>query len=139
MRDITAKRLSTLHTALFRITGGKLGKRLVDNDMLLLTTVGSKTGEAHTVPLLYLRDEDDVIIIASWGGRPSNPQWYGNLVAEPNVRMQVLGEVTDVVARTANPTERARLWPMIEAAYDGYTEYQSRTDRQIPVVILTRA
>ena len=139
MRDITAKRLSTLHTALFRITGGKLGKRLVDNNMLLLTTVGSKTGEAHTVPLLYLRDEDDVIIIASWGGRPSNPQWYGNLVAEPNVQVQVLGEVIDVVARTANPIERARLWPMIEAAYDGYTEYQSRTDRQIPVVILTKA
>ena len=139
MEDITAKRLSALHTGLFKLTGGKLGKRLVDNDMLLLTTVGSKTGKVHTVPLLYLRDGEDVIIIASWGGRPSNPQWYGNLVAEPNVQVQVLGEVIQVVARTATTTERTRLWPMIEAAYDGYTEYQSRTDRQIPVVILTKA
>ncbi len=138
MKDITAKRLSTLHTALLKLTRGKLGKRLADNDMLLLTTVGSKTGKIHTVPLLYLRDDEDIIIIASWGGRPSNPQWYGNLVAEPNVQVQVLGEVIQVVARTATTAERTRLWPMIEAAYDGYTEYQSRTDRQIPAVILTR-
>jgi deazaflavin-dependent oxidoreductase (nitroreductase family) len=139
MRDLTAKRLSTFHTGLFKLTRGRVGKRLVDNDMLLLTSVGSKTGGLHTVPLLYIRDGEDLIIIASWGGRPSNPQWYGNLVVEPHVQVQILGEATQMLARTADPTERTRLWSMVEQAYDGYTEYQSRTDRQIPIVILTTA
>lgn len=138
MKDSTARRLSTLHTVLFRTTGGRIGKRLVNNDMLLLSTIGSTTGKRHTVPLLYLRDGDDYVIIASWGGRPENPQWYRNLQAQPRTTIQVLGEKIPVTARTANPTERARLWPLILAAYDGYAEYESRTTREIPVVILTR-
>ncbi len=138
MRDSTAKYLSTVHSLLFKATRGRIGKRLVDNDMLLLTTVGSKTGDAHTVPLLYLRDNDDVIIIASWGGRPSHPQWYGNLLADPSVTIQILEESTSVTARTASSEERARLWPLITSAYDGYREYQTRTNREIPVVILSR-
>lgn len=138
MKDSTARRLSTVHTVLFRTTGGRIGKRLVNNDMLLLSTIGSRTGKRHTVPLLYLRDGDDHVIIASWGGRPENPQWYRNLQAQPRTTIQVLGEKIPVTARTANPTERVRLWPLILAAYDGYAEYESRTTREIPVVILTR-
>ena len=138
VRDSTAKRLSTFHTQLFKATRGRIGKRLVDNDMLLLTTVGSRTGELHTVPLLYLRDNADVIIIASWGGRPTHPQWYGNILANPSVTIRILEESTSVTARTANSEERSRLWPLITSAYDGYREYQTRTDREIPVVILSR-
>ena len=138
MRDSTAKHLSTFHFQLFRATRGRVGKRLVDNDMLLLTTVGSRTGELHTVPLLYLRDSADVIIIASWGGRPSHPQWYSNLLANPSVAIQIVEESTSVTARTASGEERSRLWPLIISAYDGYREYQSRTNREIPVVILSR-
>jgi len=138
VRDSTAKHLSTFHSQLFRATRGRVGKRLVDNDMLLLTTVGSRTGELHTVPLLYLRDSADVIIIASWGGRPNHPQWYSNLLANPSVTIQIVEEPTSVTARTASGEERSRLWPLITSAYDGYREYQSRTNREIPVVILSR-
>lgn len=138
MKDSTARRLSTVHTVLFRATGGRIGKRLVNNDMLLLSTVGPRTGNPHTVPLLYLRDGDDYVIIASWGGRPENPQWYRNLQAQPHTTIQVLSEKIPVTARTADPTERVRLWPLILTAYDGYAEYESRTTREIPVVILSR-
>lgn len=136
MRDTTAKQLSTLHTLLYRLTQGRIGRRLVDNDMLLLTTTGRRTGNKHTVPLLYLRDGDDLIVIASWGGRDHHPEWYLNLLANPEADVQIDGHRSPVVAETADPERRAVLWPRVLAAYDGYRAYQSRTDREIPVVVL---
>jgi deazaflavin-dependent oxidoreductase (nitroreductase family) len=136
VRDSTAKRLSALHRVLFRLTGGRIGQRLVDNDMLLLTTTGRKSGKRHTVPLLYLTEGDTVAVIASWGGRPHHPEWYLNLVADPEVTIQIDGMKQTMRARTAAPDERAAWWPRAVAAYDGYREYQSRTDRLIPVVLL---
>lgn len=136
MRDSTAKRLSAVHRIVFRATGGAVGRRLVDNDILLLTTTGRRSGTARTVPLLYLAEGESVIVIASWGGRPTHPEWYLNLVADPEVVIQVEGTRRAMRARTANADERARWWPRIVEAYDGYREYQSRTDREIPVVIL---
>src|SRR5918994_5462186 len=79
MRDATARRLSRLHVLVYRLTGGRIGRRLVNNDMLLLTTCGARTGRKHTVPLLYLRDGETLVVIASWGGRPKNPHWFTNL------------------------------------------------------------
>ncbi|MDH3249341.1 MAG: nitroreductase family deazaflavin-dependent oxidoreductase [Acidimicrobiia bacterium] len=136
MRDGTAKRLSRLHTVLYRATRGRVGRRLVDNDMLLLTTVGRNTGKPHTVPLLYLRDGERLVVFASWGGRDEHPEWYLNLAAHPDTEVQVDGERIRMTARTAEGDERARWWVAAQRAYDGYTTYQSRTDRQIPVVIL---
>jgi F420H(2)-dependent quinone reductase len=136
MKDSTARSLSRIHTILFRATGGRIGRRLVDNDMLLLTTTGRSSGHAHTVPLLYLQEDDTVVVIASWGGRDHHPDWYLNLLADPSARINVRGDKRSVVARTADPTERAAWWPRITAAYDGYTEYQSKTEREIPVVLL---
>ncbi len=136
MKDITAKRLSKLHTALYRTTGGRVGKRLVDNDMLLLSTTGRSSGRRHTVPLLYLQDGRDVIVIASWGGRDHHPEWYLNLVADPAAVIEVPGRRVSVVAETMAGDERDRWWERAVAAYDGYAEYQSRTERQIPVVRL---
>lgn len=133
----TVKRLSALHAFLFRATGGRIGRRLVNNDMLLLTTTGTKSATPHTVPLLYLRDGERYVIIASWGGRPTNPQWYRNLLAHPEATIQILSKKIDITARTANTQERARLWPRVIAAYHAYAEYESRTTREIPVVILT--
>lgn len=138
MRDKTAKHLSTLHKALYRLTGGRIGRRLVDNDMLLLTTMGRHTGKEHTVPLLYLRDGDDVVVIASWGGRDTHPEWYLNLREHPSAAIQINGTRIEVSATTADPRQRARLWPRILDAYDGYRVDQSRTEREIPVVILNR-
>jgi len=137
MRDRTAKNLSTLHTFLYRATRGLIGRRLVNNDMLLLSTKGRTTGTTHTVPLLYLRDGDDLVVIASWGGRDNHPEWYLNLLANPVAEAQLNGSRIPVSAHTAPAERRARLWPEVLKAYDGYRVYQSRTDREIPVVILS--
>ncbi len=139
MRDNTAKWLSRLHSGVFRMTGGVVGRRLVDNDMLLLTTSGRVTGRSHTVPLLYLRDGDAVVVFASWGGRDDHPEWYLNLVEDPHAAVQIDGRRYGVFARTAEADEREGWWAAAQEAYSGYTTYQSRTERQIPVVILEPA
>jgi deazaflavin-dependent oxidoreductase (nitroreductase family) len=136
MKDASVRRWSRFHTFLYRITGGQLGRRLVDNDMLLLTTRGHATGDTHTVPLLYLTDDDRYVVIASYGGRASHPDWYMNLVEYPIVEVMTPGSTKTMTARTAGPDERATWWPRVLEAYNGYGTYQSRTDRQIPVVFL---
>jgi deazaflavin-dependent oxidoreductase (nitroreductase family) len=139
MRDGTAKHLSTLHTLLYRASSGVVGRRLVNNDMLLITTTGRRTGRPHTVPLLYLTDPEGWLVIASWGGRDRHPEWYLNLQAEPRARIQIRRDRHQVVAATVDHDWRRALWPRIVSAYDGYAEYQARTDRQIPVVLLQPA
>jgi deazaflavin-dependent oxidoreductase (nitroreductase family) len=104
--------------------------------MLLLTTSGRATGEVHTVPLLYLRDGDRLLVIASYGGRDHHPDWYLNLVSSPKVRVELPGTRCRMIARIASHDERARWWPRIIDAYDGYAVYQSRSEREIPVVFL---
>jgi deazaflavin-dependent oxidoreductase (nitroreductase family) len=136
MRDGTAKRLSSIHTLAYRLTGGRVGRRLVANDMLLLTTRGRKTGHPHTVPLLYLNDGDNLVVIASWGGRPDNPHWYANLVAHPETTVQVRGNRWEVTAESMPAEDREKWWPTIVKANPGYATYQARTERQIPVVRL---
>lgn len=136
MDDATVRQLSRFHRLLFRLTGGWIGRRLVRNDMLLLATTGRKTGRNHTVPLLYLEEEGTLVLIASYGGRPRHPHWYLNLVAEPLVVVQKRWRRRSYLARTADPEERARWWPRVVGAYPKYREYQSRTDREIPIVLL---
>jgi len=136
VHDRMAKYLSSLHRVLYRTTGGRIGRRLVHNDMCLLTTTGRHTGKEHTVPLLYLRDGDRLVVIASWGGRDRHPEWYLNLLEHPSATVQVLEERRPVTATTASADERAVWWPRVLDAYDGYADYESRTDREIPVVFL---
>lgn len=107
--------------------------------MALLTTRGRQTGRPHTVPLLYLRDRDDVIVIASWGGRPHHPHWYTNLRADPQATIQVSERRWPVIAETMGTEERTQWWPRIVDAYHGYAAYQARTNRPIPVVRLKPA
>jgi len=128
--------MSSLHRVLYRITGGLIGRRLVDNDILLLTTRGRATGREHTVPLLYLRDGERLVVIASYGGRDRHPEWYLNLVDEPSVTAQTGRNRSSYQARTATEDERERWWPRVVAAYSDYAVYQGRTDREIPVVML---
>ncbi len=136
MRDGTAKLLSRIHAVLYRLTAGVVGRRLVDNDILLLTTTGRHSGEPHTVPLLYLEDGDRYVVFASWGGRDRHPEWYLNLLAHPQGVVQVRGRRRPVTTTTAGAGERKRLWARAESAYSGYAAYQARTERKIPVVIL---
>ena len=138
MRDSTARRLSALHRRIFRATRGALGGRLVTNDMLLLTTTGRTTGRHHTIPLLYLMDGADPIVIASWGGRDQHPQWYTNLVANRAVEVQIRAERFAAVAMPLTEPDRTEWWERAVAAYGGYANYQSKTSRTIPVIRLER-
>jgi deazaflavin-dependent oxidoreductase (nitroreductase family) len=110
------------------------GKGLVPT--LLLTTVGRKTGRSLTLPLIFGRSGPNYVVVASKGGAPAHPAWYTNLTASPEVRVQVKAEKFTARARTADPKEREVLWPMMVAIYGPYAQYQTKTDRQIPVVIL---
>lgn len=136
MHDTTVKALSRLHTVLYRATNGVVGRRLVDNDMLLMTTRGRHTGRPHTVPLLYLRDGDRLVVVASYGGRPEHPEWYRNLLAHPEVQVQLDGTRMTMTARTMPRADRSEWWPRVVEAWNDYEVYQSRTDREIPLVWL---
>ena len=136
------KRMSTANTWLYRKTGGRLGKTWRVGSALrhgvpicLVTTTGAKSGQPRTVPLVYLRDGDHVVLVASQGGLPKNPMWYGNIVKNPKVEIQVGRKKQAMLARTADTDERAALWPRLVDMYADFANYQSWTDRQIPVVI----
>jgi F420H(2)-dependent quinone reductase len=104
--------------------------------MLLLTTRGRISGRPHTVPLLYLRDGDLLVVVASYGGRPEHPEWFKNLVADPHVEVEIKGVVQNANATRVPEPERSRLWLDVLDAYDGYRTYQEHTDRVIPLVYL---
>ena len=104
--------------------------------MLLLDHVGAKSGTKRTSPLLYVEDGEDVVIVASKGGFPKHPAWFHNLMANPDTTVQIGSEQRAVHARVATPEERERLWPLAVKAYHGYEDYQARTNREIPLVIL---
>ncbi len=136
MRDSAVRRWSSVHARLYTLTGGRVGSRLVDNDMLLLTTTGRDTGRDHTVPLLYLKEGERLVVIASYGGRASHPDWFRNLQAHPLVRVRIGERSNEMKARVATDEERSLWWPRAVEAYSDYAVYQTRTDRVIPIVFL---
>ncbi|MFL5891524.1 MAG: nitroreductase family deazaflavin-dependent oxidoreductase [Solirubrobacterales bacterium] len=134
------RRLMGIHTIVYRATNGTIGHHIPGlAPMLLLDHVGAKSGIKRTSPLLYIPDGDDLVIVASKGGYPKHPAWYHNLQANPDTTVQVGSDRRRVRARVATPQERERLWPHVIEAYSGYAEYQARTGREIPLVILERA
>ena len=124
------------HIFWYRLTGGRIGGRMGRIPVLLLTTTGRKSGRSWTTPLSYLEDEGSFIVIASAGGCRRHPTWYLNLRSHPGATIEVPGRTLAVAAETASPEEKARLWPRITAMYAGYDDYQKRTSRDIPVVLL---
>jgi deazaflavin-dependent oxidoreductase (nitroreductase family) len=106
---------------------------------LLLTTTGRKSGKALQLPLIYGKDGDRYVIVASRGGAPDHPGWYKNLVAQPDVQVQVAADRFRAHARTATGAERARLWESMAKLFPPYDEYQAKTTREIPVVVLERS
>jgi deazaflavin-dependent oxidoreductase (nitroreductase family) len=128
------------HVAKYRETGAEVGHIWKEGaPVLLLTTEGRNTGRPGTAPLIYARDGDDYVIVASKGGAPDHPGWYRNLVKSPDVEVQVMDEVFEARARTAEGAERERLWKVVNEVWPHYEEYQHKTDRTIPVVVLERA
>jgi deazaflavin-dependent oxidoreductase (nitroreductase family) len=128
------------HVRRYRETGGEVGHIWKEGStILLLTTKGRKTGKPRTTPLIYARDGDDYVIVASQGGAPEHPGWYRNLEKDANVEIQVLDEVFPARARTAEGEERERLWRLANEVWPHYDEYAKRTDRVIPVVVIERA
>ena len=129
-----------LDRVLLPLTGGRLSMGF-GQQVGLLETIGAKSGERRRTPLLYLRDGDHVVLVASKGGNVKHPAWYFNLKANPRVRFLGPGGVAgDYVAREAEGEERARLWDEAFDYYDGFATYQGRTDgRRIPIVVLERA
>jgi deazaflavin-dependent oxidoreductase (nitroreductase family) len=129
--------LMKAHTLVYRATGGRIGHSFPGlPTMLLLDHVGAKTGTKRTSPLLYIRDGENLVLVASKGGYPRNPGWYHNLLANPDTTVQVGSERRAVRARVATPDERARVWPRAVEMYGNYADYQRRTDREIPLVVL---
>jgi deazaflavin-dependent oxidoreductase (nitroreductase family) len=131
------KFLSQLHVLLYRASGGRIGGRLKAAPVLLLTTKGRKTGKRRTTPLLYGEDAGRYVVVASVGGAPRHPAWYLNLSGDPEATIQVGGRTLGVHATTASPDERAPLWTLMTRMYPGYDDYQAKTSREIPVVVLT--
>jgi proline iminopeptidase len=128
------------HVRRYRETGGAVGHDWREGStILLLTTTGRKTGEKRTAPLIYAKDGDRYVIVASKGGAPEHPGWYANLEKTPEVELQVKDEVFRARAHTANGEERERLWRLANTVWKHYDEYATRTDREIPVVVLERA
>jgi len=106
--------------------------------VLLFTTTGRKSGQKTTTPLIYGLDGDNPVIVASKGGAPDHPGWYLNLVKSPEVEVQIKGDKFRARARTAEGEERVRLWKLMNGIWPHYDEYQTKTDREIPVVVLER-
>lgn len=128
------------HVDRYRATDGEEGYSWQKGTtILLLTTRGRKSGVERTTPLIFERNGDDYLIVASRGGTDAPPGWYVNLQAEPDVQVQVRGDVFRAHARDATPDEKPELWRKMAAAWPDYDEYQKKTDRDIPVVVLERS
>jgi deazaflavin-dependent oxidoreductase (nitroreductase family) len=127
------------HTAIFRLTGGRIGGRMIGGPILLLHHVGAKSGKHRISPLLYLPDGERMVIVASKGGYTKHPGWFHNLRANPDTTVELPREGKVAVrARQAAPAEREELWPRVVDLYEGYATYQRSTSREIPLVILDR-
>ncbi len=126
------------HVDRYRETGGAEGHDWQGTKTLLLTTTGRRSGEPREHALIYGEHGDDYLVVASKGGAPTHPAWYLNLEADPNVELQVGDERFPATARTATPDEKPELWKIMTAEWPAYDEYQTKTDRDIPVVVLSR-
>jgi deazaflavin-dependent oxidoreductase (nitroreductase family) len=130
-------RMTQGHVAIYRASGGRIGHRVPGAPpMLLLDHVGAKSAVKRTSPLVYARDGSNFVLVASKGGHPQNPSWLYNLRANPDTTIQVGAEHHTVHAHVADAQERERLWPVVVRVYRGYEDYQRRTEREIPLVIL---
>lgn len=136
-KDEVAKLVTGFHRAVFNATKGRVGGRVAGMPVLAVTTTGRKSGKKRITMLTSpVQDGDKIVLIASYGGDDRHPAWYLNLRDNPRVEIVGMGRQEAMTARTATPEEKAVLWPRVTEKYNGYAGYQTRTDRDIPVVIL---
>jgi F420H(2)-dependent quinone reductase len=128
--------VTALHSVLYRCSNGMIGGTIANSPVLLLTTTGRRSGKQRTVPLLYLLDGRNVVLVASNGGAVRHPDWWLNLQTTGEAWIQIKRIRRQVKAAQASVAEKQRLWPRLIAMYPGYKRYQEITDRDIPVVIL---
>jgi deazaflavin-dependent oxidoreductase (nitroreductase family) len=126
------------HVRVYRETAGERGYHWRGTTILLLTTRGRISGEPRTTPLIHRVDGERWVIVASKGGAPANPAWFENLQADPDVRIEVGAEEIPVRASIAAGEERNRLWALMNEVWPAYDDYQTKTEREIPVVVLSR-
>ena len=138
MADDTTTLYGEEHIRRYRETDGDVGHDWKGTKALLLTTKGRKSGEPRTSALIYGKHGEDYLIVASKGGAPASPGWYFNLEADPEVEVQVQGDRFKAHARTATAEERPELWQIMVGEWPDYDNYQEKTDREIPVVVLER-
>lgn len=137
LKDVVARNLTGLHAAVFRASSGRIGGRIYGMPVVMLTTIGRKSGRRRTTMLTSPIVEDGrVVLVASYGGDDRHPTWFLNLRDNPEVEVVMSGKTSPMRARIASADEKAELWPRVVAAYRGYGGYQKRTDRDIPLVIL---
>jgi deazaflavin-dependent oxidoreductase (nitroreductase family) len=133
-------RLMGGHARVYRATRGLIGYKTPGfPDVLLLDHVGAKSGAKRTTPLVFARDGENIVLIASKGGYPKNPAWYHNLKANPDTTIQIGSKLIPVHAREATPEEYERLWGLAVEVYGGYEAYRRRTERKIPLMVLEPA
>ena len=130
--------MNTIHRTVFRASGGRLLGRVGGMLVVDLHTVGRKSGQPRSSMLTSpIQNGDEIVLVASRGGDPQHPAWYHNLRANPDVEITVGGDRKPMRARVASPEERAELWPKVTSRYKGYAAYQTKTTREIPLVILS--
>jgi deazaflavin-dependent oxidoreductase (nitroreductase family) len=136
-KDMMMRVVTGCHQAVFQMSNGRLGNRGYGMPVLQLTTTGRKTGKRRTTMLTSpVQDADRIVIVASYGGDDRHPTWFLNLRDDPNVEVTMEGQTKTMRARVASSEEKAELWPRVVAAHRGYEQYQKRTNRDIPLVIL---
>ncbi len=129
------KLFTRINVIVYKLSGGKLMNKLGGDEIFLVTMTGAKSGKKRTIPLMYVQDGDNFLLVASQGGAPKNPVWYNNLVAHPDISITYAGKTYPVRARLAEPQEKEALWPVCDAHYAEYATYRKRTDRDIPMFI----
>jgi deazaflavin-dependent oxidoreductase (nitroreductase family) len=138
--SIAVKLMSVANVWAYRLTGGWLGSRFrYGAPVCLVTVVGRKTGQPRTIPLLYLQRGEDILLVASKGGMSHHPVWYLNMMANPRVEVEIGRQKQTMVVRRATDDEKKQLWPELVKMYPDYDDYQARTTRNIPVLILSPA
>jgi deazaflavin-dependent oxidoreductase (nitroreductase family) len=140
MKDLMARVGNVLHRGIVKSTGGRVGGTGFGMPVVILTTTGRKSGKQRTTMLTTpVHDERRVVLVASYGGDDRHPAWYLNLRDNPDVELEMQGKKRNMRAHVAAPDEKAELWPQVVASYKGYAQYQTKTDRDIPLVILEPA